>query len=304
MGMICLVALVVFAVLGIFSARHRPLAKEAFRCVFRKATLRKCDTGLDSRIKTSVSGVFFKAHPKAGSFVFKHFTVISWIFTILFFASLASTAIGGYNYWMYGNCNGPGEDGFCIFDPTSSHQGFSDVSEEGCTAPDLLNSYLTMEGKNTSTFLDFSQGEQNTMVFFGCYACEYTRKAYPTLMRVADREDVGLVFAHFPVKNQSTGFSEVVNCLYKENPSLVRSFNDAVFSQPIDALDARAALDSIGAPTQDVLACAQSSDAQAYADRQFSQVEATGIYGTPTVFINGEPVVGPKPYRIYRRLLR
>jgi len=30
----------------------------------------------------------------------------------------------------------------------------------------------------------------------------------------------------------------------------------------------------------------------------------TGVYGTPTVFVNGEPIVGPKPYRVYERLLK
>ena len=33
--MICLIALIIFGVLAIFSASYRPLAKEAFDCVLR-----------------------------------------------------------------------------------------------------------------------------------------------------------------------------------------------------------------------------------------------------------------------------
>ena len=32
---------------------------------------------------------------------------------------------------------------------------------------------------------------------------------------------------------------------------------------------------------------------------QVQELEKTHLYGTPTVFINGEALVGPKPYRVY-----
>jgi hypothetical protein len=37
--MICLIALVVFGIMSIFSVGFRPLAKESFNCVFRRLTL-------------------------------------------------------------------------------------------------------------------------------------------------------------------------------------------------------------------------------------------------------------------------
>ncbi len=42
--MICIFAFFVFAFLAIFSVTYRPLAKEAFECVFRRITLRPCET--------------------------------------------------------------------------------------------------------------------------------------------------------------------------------------------------------------------------------------------------------------------
>ena len=50
-AMICFVALIVFGILGIFSAKYREIAREAFSCVFLKMTLRKCDSRLDERLR-------------------------------------------------------------------------------------------------------------------------------------------------------------------------------------------------------------------------------------------------------------
>lgn len=51
---LCLVALVVFGILGIFSAKYRELAKEAFGCFFKTIQLKPCDSKLDQRIKSSL----------------------------------------------------------------------------------------------------------------------------------------------------------------------------------------------------------------------------------------------------------
>lgn len=47
--MLCFLGLLMLASLALFSARYRPLAREAFDCFFRRVTLRKCTTGLDRR---------------------------------------------------------------------------------------------------------------------------------------------------------------------------------------------------------------------------------------------------------------
>jgi len=113
--MICLIALIVFGILSIFSVGYRPLAKEAFGCVFKTATLRKCGSGLDAKIKSGVIGRLMKISPKVAKPVHKYFTVISWIFVIFFFVSLFLSAQVVYNLIKYDNCNGPvDENGFCI----------------------------------------------------------------------------------------------------------------------------------------------------------------------------------------------
>jgi len=133
--MICIIALVVFAVLGIFSVSYRPLAKEAFDCVFRKVTFRKCKTDLDKRLKSQLTGKLMTKSPKLASFTYKHFVVLSWVLTLLFILSTIYTGIGIYNYAKYGDCNGPHSDQFCIFNPTGSEElscGSKHCEEFGC----------------------------------------------------------------------------------------------------------------------------------------------------------------------------
>lgn len=139
---ICLIALPVFAILSIFSATHRKLFKESLDCVFRKATLRKCESKLGERLKAKISGTIISKNQKLGNFVFKRFEIISFVFLILMILSLVFSAQGIYNYVKYGNCNGVDSEGFCIlnFNNYSSRditQKNADKGEANCTSEDV-----------------------------------------------------------------------------------------------------------------------------------------------------------------------
>ncbi len=113
--MICFIALIVFALLGVFSAKYKDYAKEAFDCVFRRITLRKCETSFDKKMKMKLTGKIMKRNPKIGGIVFKHFEVISWIFTLIMILSLVYSAIGIYNFVVYDNCEGPDAIEPCVY---------------------------------------------------------------------------------------------------------------------------------------------------------------------------------------------
>ncbi|MDO8628332.1 MAG: hypothetical protein Q7R56_01100 [Nanoarchaeota archaeon] len=115
--MICLLAFIVFAILGIFSVKYRVLAKEAFNCTFRKITFRPCATDLNIRIKTTIVGTLLTKAPRTAKIIHNYFTIISIIFTILVLLSTFYTAQGLYYYAQYGNCNGPQSTAFCILHP-------------------------------------------------------------------------------------------------------------------------------------------------------------------------------------------
>ena len=101
---ICIVALVVFSFLSMVSARYRPLAKDAFKCVYRVVTLRPCDVQLETKIKTKITSKLMVA-PSLARFFYKYFKSISWLFTVSFFASLIYSSYGIYNLLAIGRCD-------------------------------------------------------------------------------------------------------------------------------------------------------------------------------------------------------
>jgi hypothetical protein len=126
--MICVIALIVFGVLSIFSATHRPLAREAFDCVFRKITFRKCNTNLDQRIKGDIVAKTMKRSPAFARFIHRWFAVLSWLFLIIFVLSLVQVGMSVYYYVEYDNCNGPNSNGYCVLNAI-------EVTEQGCGLP-------------------------------------------------------------------------------------------------------------------------------------------------------------------------
>src|SRR3989344_441504 len=99
---LCLLALPVFAVLGIFSIKYRKLAADALECLFKTVTLRKCKSGLDERIKASMTGKAFQVSPKMAGLIYNHYKMISWIILMIFLWSAYASSAGVYNYIKYG----------------------------------------------------------------------------------------------------------------------------------------------------------------------------------------------------------
>ena len=83
---LCLVALVVFSVMSVGSAKYKKLARNAFRCFVKTLTLSPCDVGLEQRIKGKITAKLL-SFPRLADFVYRNFKVISWLFTLSFFAS-------------------------------------------------------------------------------------------------------------------------------------------------------------------------------------------------------------------------
>lgn len=109
---LCIIALVIFSILGLFSAKYRALAKESFKCVFRKVMLKPCESGLEQRIRARTTAKLMR-FPTVARFWNRNFQIISWIFVVAFFVSLFFMAKGLINVAIYGSCD-PNSD-FCIF---------------------------------------------------------------------------------------------------------------------------------------------------------------------------------------------
>lgn len=105
---LCLVALVVFSAMSIFSSKYRRLAKEAFKCVMKTLTLSPCDMAFEQRVKAKVTAKLLNISPALARGFYRNFRIFAWGFTATFFVSLFITAYSFYNYAVYGSCE-PGE---------------------------------------------------------------------------------------------------------------------------------------------------------------------------------------------------
>ncbi len=304
--MICVIALIVFSILGIFSASHRQVAKEAMDCVFRRVTLRACNSGLDQRLKGQILGKLLNRSVTAARFVNPYFEVFSWALLLIMIWSTIVSVQSAYNFYMYGNCNGPSSSGFCVFDPSGENSKISalntECSPEAKSEASLIQGSLILEN-----FPTLKTGSQNTLVFIGCYSCEFTRKTYPVIKQLYEKYKPNVTFAHFPVKPETEYLSNYSYCVNKLNPEKFWQFNDQLFTTPPEKLVDKANTDRIvaelGIDTASVSACVNDSKTLSAVEDREGQISATGIYGTPTTFVNGQALVGPKPTRIYERLL-
>jgi predicted DsbA family dithiol-disulfide isomerase len=53
----------------------------------------------------------------------------------------------------------------------------------------------------------------------------------------------------------------------------------------------------------EILACSESKEAQELSAKQLQEIHKMNIKGTPTIFVNGEVFIGPKPLRVYEMRL-
>ena len=63
-------------------------------------------------------------------------------------------------------------------------------------------------------------------------------------------------------------------------------------------------LKDIGYDVDAINSCSTSPETNSAVVERRIELEKTNIYGTPIVFINGKGLVGPKPYRVYERILK
>ena len=291
--MICIIAFVVFGIMGVFSAKYRIVAKEAADCVFRRLTLRKCETGLDKRLKNQISGKIAKNRPKLGKFLYKYFEVFSWLFIILFMASIVNGGIGFYNFIQYGNCNGPENNGsFCIYDPLGSHSQYSGQSISG-----------DFEYELPYEDHDPAIGPENakvTVIQFGCTSCQYTKKAEEGYLKVIDHfkdKSVRFVFKAFPILSHPDAYNSTIalDCAYHQDKYL--DYREKLLKDQNILKDETYFIDvakKFKLNVDEFKECLYSEKTKEKVDADLLSGKKAQVFGTPTFFINDKKVVGLK----------
>jgi len=306
--MICLIALIVFGILGIFSAKYRIIAKEALDCVFRRVTLRKCTSGLDKRLKAQITGNLMRKASKVGKFTYRYFEWISWFFTIIMIWSIVQSGIAVYNFVEYGNCNGKQSDEFCIFDPLGTgakgHNETTGVCSVTGAPPNLP---LTKPEIGLSPSIGNSSSNI-IIVEFGCYTCPYTRQAEPEMIKLRQNyaSQALFVFKHFPILTHNYSYESAIAAECARSQGKFWEYHDALFSsttvfneQTFDSIAQNLSLNMT-----EFTRCYTNQETKSLVDADIEEGRKSGLYGTPTVFVNNDSLVGPKPYGDYTKLIK
>lgn len=300
--MFCIVAFIVLSILGIFSAANRRLAKEALDCVFRRVTFRPCNTGFDEKVKAKILGKVIMRSEKLAAFISKRFEVLAWMFFVIFLAASVFAVRGLVLFYTTGSCNGLNSEAFCVFDPSGANNEVSSLDETCSVKPKTIND-LTLEGVELDTFPTLNPEMSNRIIFIGCYSCDYSRKTYPLITRLAERYNANLVYLEYPVKLNSDYLNQVGYCAYRQDPAKYWQMNDLLFSTDKGNLENQQFIEDsltrlgLDMPTLD--ACVNDPQTETVVQQQLEEIRGTNFYGTPTVFLGGDVFVGPKPYRVY-----
>ncbi len=275
---LCIVALVVFAFLGLFSARYRSLAREAFSCVARRVTLRPCESRFEERLKAKIVAKTMLRAPRAARFVNTHFEALSWVFTILFFASLGYSLFSLYNFFAFGNCNGPQATGLCLLDVFSEKR-------LPLSAPLVGDSPVLGP-------LDANA----TVIEFGCFTCPYTRHAELVVREFLAKhgDSVRFAFKYFPIPKHAWSMESALAAECAREQDKFWEYKNALFAEEhLEPTVFKRLARDVGLDSVRFDACLDSRKYESVVKESIREGLASGVYGTPTFFVNNASIVGP-----------
>lgn len=303
--MICLIALVVLGFLSIFSAKYRADARQAFDCVFRRITLRKCNTAFDQKMKTRITTKISIKFPNTGKFLFKHFEAISWVFTIITILSIAGVLFGLYNFVAFGNCNGPNSTAFCAFNPETYGNGidffgiklFETTHSPAEIKPIVLGNAISIGPENAEI----------QIIEVGCFTCPFTKQAEPIVAQLLQKYDgrIHFSFKPFPLPTHPYSFEAAESSLCANDQNKFWEYKQVLFEQQAVCLTPTNDTNSLkghyitfaetlGLNKEEFSQCLESGKYKSEIELHKQQGIDAGIYGTPTFYVNGKVLVAPK----------
>jgi protein-disulfide isomerase len=195
---------------------------------------------------------------------------------------------------------------FCAFDPSGENNKVTALGDSAtCGIVQKTEKTVTLKDIDLSSFPTKNVGSKNTVVFIGCYACDYSRKAYPDIQKLVKNKNANYIFAHYPAKGDTMFLADAgyaVRKIYGDDAFW--EFNDYLFTADKDFILNKSNLNSIlekfNFDVKKVNELANKKETKIIMDNEIKELNKTNIYGTPTIFINDKAFVGPKPYRVYR----
>ncbi len=297
----CIVGIVIFGILGIFSAKYRRYFRESLHCLKRQMLLKPCDTKFDMKMKAKIAAAAGKFWPALGRFVFRRFMLLSWVMILMLIFSVASVGIGVYNTVAYGNCNGPDSTDFCLFNPGmtgGSGHSMHDGIRTGAIEPVSLDDDPSLGSPDAPV----------KIVEVGCFRCPYTKKAESLRQQILEKYggNVSFTFRTLPLPSHKLSWetAEAANCALEQGKYWV--YHDKLFEyqKEMSMEKIKEIAGEIGLDQNQFNECFDAGKYKDEVKKDHDDAVAAGIYATPTFFINGKPFVGPKTFAEFEQLVQ
>jgi len=149
-----------------------------------------------------------------------------------------------------------------------------------------------------------------TIVEFSDYECPFCTKwhveVWPRLQQ-AFPDQVKLVYRDFPltsIHSNAVRAAEAANCAHEQNAFW--EYNELLFQAPNglgeNALKKYAA--NLNLEIQAFTECLESRRYKNEVEADFKYATTLGVRSTPTLFINGIPVVGAQPFEVFQEIIQ
>lgn len=137
-----------------------------------------------------------------------------------------------------------------------------------------------------------------TLIEFSDFQCPACRRAAPAIDAVYAKygDDLRVVFRHFPLRSihpQAQLAAEAASCARRQQEEAFWTMHDALFAQQNalgrDDLVARA--ETLALDASAFVSCLDGREARDEVNRDFEVGERAGVGSTPSIFVNGRPVM-------------
>ena len=146
-----------------------------------------------------------------------------------------------------------------------------------------------------------------TIIEFGCYSCPYTKKAEPVVSEILDYYNglVNIQFKTFIIPHHDFALEAAIaaNCAGRQGRYL--GYHDILFEHQLNWSNGSfvSFASSLGLDIDTFIGCLDDSSVVAEVQADSLAGVHAGVIGTPTFFIGEKRVVGPKPFKTFKRLI-
>lgn len=141
-----------------------------------------------------------------------------------------------------------------------------------------------------------------TIEEFSDFQCPFCSNAAETVnqIMITYGNEVNFVFRHFPAHQDSLNAAEAAECA--KDQGKFWQFHDVMFQNQysLDVSSLKRYADELGLDTAKFNSCLDSDEKLATIRNDMNEAQARNVQGTPTFFINGNPVVGAQPFSVFQ----